>query len=364
MLSRPAPSSARVRRPAPKAGFAALALALVLHAWLLGGADAAMDSGATAFPSTARPNAEPVRVRRIDAAPPAVAFLAPADAERNVAEPPRRAAETAPSAATARRQVAGAPRPGRSDASRSRPSAAAQAAGASAAGTGASPAAVDPDAAVPVYRTALPPAVTLHYQLRRGGLSGSGELRWKPEAQHYEARLEGSVAGVPVLTQVSTGDIDAHGIAPLRYTDQRARQASNAANFQRDKGKITYSGPQLEYPLLAGAQDRLSWMVQLAAVLKAEPHLAAPGGKIVLFVSGARGDADVWVFRFDGVEPVRWDGSVTPAVRFTREPRQAYDRRVDVWLACERHCLPVRARLSAEAGGDVFELLLRDMQFP
>jgi len=218
--------------------------------------------------------------------------------------------------------------------------------------------------AVPVYRTVLPPAFRLRYELHRGFFSGTGELSWKPSADHYEARLEGSLAGMNLLTQVSAGLLDAHGLAPVRYTDTRSRRATAAANFQRDKGKITYSGPQVEFPLVPGAQDRVSWMVQIGAILNAQPQLAAPEGKIVLFVSGAAGDADVWVFRYVGTENLRTDAGTWRTVKFTREPRKAYDRSVEVWLAPVRSHLPVRARFTANAGGDAFELLLRDIQLP
>ena len=183
-------------------------------------------------------------------------------------------------------------------------------------------------------------------------------------SDRYEARLEGSIAGMNLLTQVSSGVLDAHGLAPVRYTDTRSRRGTAAANFQRDKAKITYSGPQVEFPLVPGAQDRVSWMVQIGAILNAQPQLAAPDGRIVMFVSGASGDADVWVFRYVGTENLRTDAGTWRTVKFTREPRKAYDRSVEVWLAPARQHLPVRARFTANAGGDAFELLLRDIQAP
>jgi hypothetical protein len=200
--------------------------------------------------------------------------------------------------------------------------------------------------------------------LHKGFLSGSGELTWKPAADRYEVRLEGSIAGVNLLTQTSIGAFDANGLAPLRYTDTRSRRGANAANFQRDKGKITYSGPQVEYPLVPGVQDRVSWMIQIGAILNADPKLAATDGKISMFISGASGDADVWVFRYVGAETISNDSGPLRTVKFTREPRKAYDRSVEVWLAPAKHHLPVRARFTANAGGEVFELLLRDNQLP
>jgi hypothetical protein len=226
--------------------------------------------------------------------------------------------------------------------------------------TVAAPVAAERD--IPVYRTSFPPAATLSYELRRGTLAGMGELHWKPDGERYEVRLEGRVAGLHVLTETSTGTVDANGLAPLRYTDWRARRGTVAANFQRDKGRITYSGPQAQFPLPPGAQDRVSWMLQIGAVLNAEPQHATPGGRIVMFVSGARADAGPWTFRYVATEEVAGPDGVIRAVKFTREPRQTHDRQVEVWLAPQHRHLPVRARFSTAANGEVFDLLLRDIR--
>ena len=77
----------------------------------------------------------------------------------------------------------------------------------------------------------------LRYELRRGRLSGSGELLWRPAGGRYSLRLEGSVVGLNVLTQESTGTLEPHGLAPERFTDQRARRPMVAANFEREAGR-------------------------------------------------------------------------------------------------------------------------------
>ncbi len=245
------------------------------------------------------------------------------------------------------------------------------AAAAASAGSTLDPRATEPPAATrssddetPVYRTLIPPPLTLKYGLKRGLLSGSGELSWRPDGDRYEARLEGKVAGVGVLTQVSQGGFDHAGLAPLRFTDQRLRGAARAANFQRERGEITFSGPGDVFTLLVGAQDRLSWMIQLAAVVSAEPQRLAVGGKVVMYVVGARADGAVWVFRSQGAEQVDTDAGPVPAVKFVRESRKPYDTQVEAWLDPARHHLPVRARMLAGNDGDAIELLLHDMLQP
>ena len=214
--------------------------------------------------------------------------------------------------------------------------------------------------APPVYRTQLPPPLTLRYALQRGRLSGSGELAWRPDGARYELRLDGTVIGLNVLTQLSQGAIDANGLAPVRFTDQRARRAAVAANFQREAGKITFSGPSTEYPLWPGVQDRLSWMLQLAGVAAAEPQLLESGERIVLQVVGARGDAGAWAFRSVGREPLDTAAGPADTWHLRREARGPYDSAVEVWLDPQRHFLPVRATLG---GGDdtPIELRLREL---
>jgi hypothetical protein len=224
----------------------------------------------------------------------------------------------------------------------------------------ASPAAAGEGAPPPLYATQIPPSATLRYELRRGRLTGSGDLRWQVEAGRYALRLEGSVVGLNVLTQVSEGEFDAHGLAPVRFTDQRARRAAVAANFEREAGRIRFSGPSTELPWQPGVQDRLSWMIQLAAVAAADPALVAEGQRITLLVVGARGDGSSWSFRSLGKESLSIFGATVDTVHLLREPRSPYDTRVEVWLDPARHHLPIRATLGT-TDEDRLELRLREL---
>jgi len=212
---------------------------------------------------------------------------------------------------------------------------------------------------IPHYRTEMPPAITLRYVLQRGALRGSGDLTWRPDGDHYELKLEGRVAGLSVLTQISSGGFDAAGVAPLRFTDQRWRRGTKAANFQRAAGKITFSGASSEFVLHEGAQDRLSWMVQLGAIVAAEPQQRGVGAKIVMVVVGANGDASVWAFDCTAIESVETGTGAVNALKFVREPREPYDTQVQVWIDPARHYLPVRATQKSGTGDEGFELRLQ-----
>jgi hypothetical protein len=221
-------------------------------------------------------------------------------------------------------------------------------------GSAAAPSQPDPP---PVYRTKPPPSVTLRYKLSKGLLSATGELRWTLNAGAYEAVLEGSVLGMDVLDWRSTGRIDAAGLAPTRFTDQRRGKDMRAANFQRDKALITYSGPSAQYPLYPGSQDRLSWMLQLAAIANARSAPWTAGERITLFVTGARGDASMWDFAVQGREKLSLPTGTAEVWHLARVAEGVRDNRVDVWIAPSLHNMPVRARMGS-ADGEALELRL------
>jgi hypothetical protein len=218
---------------------------------------------------------------------------------------------------------------------------------------------------VPVYATRLPPPATLHYLLRRGGSEGRAELVWQPDGNDYTLSLRAR-AGSTQPGWTSSGRLDSHGLAPERHAEWRQRRELRAANFRRDIGQISFSGPRHQHALLAGAQDRLSWMLQLAAIVAADPALEQPGASVQLFVAGARGDAGLWTFVVQGHDNVTLpDGSTADAVLLERLPAFPYDTHVRIWLDPARHHLPLRTRLavSGVTGADS-EYLLDDAAPP
>ena len=216
---------------------------------------------------------------------------------------------------------------------------------------------------VPLYRTLLPPAAALHYALQLGAATGNAELRWQPTLETYGLQLDGRVEGGPSLRQVSDGGFDIAGLAPLRHTEQRTRRGMLATNFQRDAGRISFSGSGLQLPLARGSQDRLSWIVQLAAVVAAEPERRSAGAVVAIPVAGLRGEAGVWRFRALAAEAgVRADPGIGP-IRFLRERQGLYDVEVEIWLDPARHFMPARLVMRTASGASALELVLIDAVF-
>ena len=216
---------------------------------------------------------------------------------------------------------------------------------------------------LPVYATRLPGPVQLAYHLQRGERQGQARLRWQPESGGYRLQLDTEWPGQPAQGSASQGLLDADGVAPVRHTELRKAREVRAANFQREAGLVTFSGPQQVHALQPGAQDRLSWLIQLPAIVEADATLARPGQRVVLWVVGTRGDAEPWQFDVEGREALQLPaGPVPDALRLKREPTRPYDSRIEVWLDPARAHLPVRAVFTLLPGGQPLAMELAALQ--
>ena len=165
-------------------------------------------------------------------------------------------------------------------------------------------------------------------------------------------------AGISLLSQSSQGEVGANGLAPVRFVDQRARKSARAVNFSRDTGSISFSGSTARWPLLAGSQDRLSWMIQLGGIVAADPALAT-SGRISMVLVSARGEASVRSARFVGRENAETVAGSVPALKFVIDGHSAYEGSFEIWLDPARGYLPAHATSRSSSGDAEFELLLQ-----
>ena len=222
-----------------------------------------------------------------------------------------------------------------------------------------------PGAEVPTYAPPPAPAATRVYEMQRGGRIGRAELRWRPGPGRYELELDAIGFGPQAPGSASAGAFDVAGLAPERHVDRRRGRDQRAVNFQREGGFISFSGPQLTHTLQPGAQDRLSWMLQLPAILQAHPALSAAGAQVSLWVASARGESDVWTFTVQGTEALDLPcGRVDAALRLLRRPLRPCDTQVEVWLDPARQHLPVQMLLALRPGGEPTELRLQSLSLP
>lgn len=288
----------------PRAAALALAASLLAHAALLGGE----------------------RVRE-DAAPPAraisVAMLQPPTLPMALPEP----APATPPAPKAR-----SPQP-----SPQPPALAVEAPAAS------------PDA--PLMRLAGP--ATWHYRLRQGGQDGEALLQWQPQPDgRYSLRLTRRIGERALPALESLGQTGSTGLAPERFALQRGGQDRQAINFDAEGRRLSFSASPARLDLPEGTQDRLSWWLQLAALVQASP---APGGRWRVWVAGLRGELREWTF--EAVDTAPED---TGTLHLRRQSLGPHDPGVELWLDPARGYWPVRLRQGdPETRG--FEIRLSDV---
>ncbi len=211
----------------------------------------------------------------------------------------------------------------------------------------------------------VPGSITLSFAVtaQQGAqpLSGAfGELTWLQDGNQYNARLSMKLLFKTLRQWTSTGTIGASGIAPDRYSDTRRTEV--ASHFARDRGEIVFSNNSPSVPLLAGAQDRLSVMMQLGAMLAGAPERYPPGTQIALQTVTAS-DAGVWTFTVGDEEMLDLPAGQVWAVRLSRPPRKALDLQVDLWLSPGHNYLPARLKLT-EANGDFADFQVREFPQP
>ena len=213
-------------------------------------------------------------------------------------------------------------------------------------------------------RVQIPQAATLSYVVsgttRGAPYAAQSQLRWQPQDGRYEAEW---------LTQDDTpknqrrwrseGRLTVAGLMPERYAEKS--RSERAAHFDPAGGRIRFSANTPDADWAPGGQDRLSAMLQLAALLTAAPERYRPGSSLTLQTAGAR-DAlpTTWAVQAD--EMLEVDGQSVPCAVLVHVPDRPYAPTVALWLARPLHHLPARLR-TVSAQGDVVEHNLQTVAF-
>lgn len=204
----------------------------------------------------------------------------------------------------------------------------------------------------PVTALAIPGSVRMRFTVngesRGQPYNANAALFWRHDGEQYEARLEVSVLLLGARQQSSSGRVTLDGLAPRRFADRS--RTEQAAHFERDAGRISFSGNAPSVPLLPGAQDRLSVLLQLGAVVAGDPERYRAGSVIAMQTAGTR-EADLWIFNVVGDEQMQLPGGEVKALKLERLPRREFDQKVEVWIDPAQDYLPVRVRLT-QPGGD------------
>lgn len=209
-------------------------------------------------------------------------------------------------------------------------------------------------------RLAVPGSTQLEFSVlaSRKGLSlpAQSTLVWQTDGSGYRASLviRAALGMGRDRSQTSVGSIDpVLGLQPQRFGDKNKTEVATHFDRSRTPPAIRFSSNTPEAELLPGSQDRLSVLLQLAAMLAGEPSRYVPGSAVLIHTAGSR-DAGLWHFRVGNVEPLELPAGKLSALHLVREPMHTYDNRVEVWLAPALGHLPVRI-LWTQANGDVVD---------
>ena len=207
-----------------------------------------------------------------------------------------------------------------------------------------------------------PPSALLQYNVQ-GQAKGfpyhaSAQLQWQNKHDQYTAQLEVGMLLLGSRTQTSAGHIGNEGLMPVRFSDKNRSEL--AVHFQRDKGIISFSANTPDVPLLKGAQDRLSVVLQLSTLLAGDPS-RYPVGTMLSFQTVSQREAEVWQFKVDKEETLALPYGELPSIKLQRTPRRDFDQRIELWLAPSLGYLPVRLRIT-NANGDFVDQLLRQLE--
>ncbi|WP_431127090.1 DUF3108 domain-containing protein [Variovorax paradoxus] len=183
-----------------------------------------------------------------------------------------------------------------------------------------------------------------------------GDLVWLQDGSSYDARLSLKFLFKTIRSQHSTGQIGATGIEPARFSESRKGEV--ASHFLRDQGQVMFSNNAPSVPLLPGAQDRLSVVMQLGGMLAGDPARYPAGSRISVQTVGPR-EAGVWVFNIEGEEQMTVPAGDYAVRKLTRNPRREFDDKVEIWLAPAMGYLPVRMKLT-QPNGDFADMQLRE----
>lgn len=210
----------------------------------------------------------------------------------------------------------------------------------------------------------IPAPVFLKYQVlgmsKQMNYSAWAEFSWQHDGQRYDSKLEVGAFLLGSRSQTSQGTLGAEGLMPQRFGDKFRSEV--ASHFQRDKGVISFSTNAPEVPLLKGAQDRLSVVMQIVALLSADPE-RYPVGTMLSFQTVATRDAEVWLFLVEKSETLQLPYGDVPTIKVNRKPRKEFDQSIELWFAPSIDYLPVRLRVT-NANGDFVDQQLRKVEKP
>lgn len=196
----------------------------------------------------------------------------------------------------------------------------------------------EPEAELPPLNP-LPHRIDMVFKLSLGPASGRQTLVWVNEGERYTVTSVTAATGFASLVysgrfvQTSRGRITPQGLVPEEFWDQRGDRHASA---RFDQGQLTLTpsrGAPRHFAYREGVQDALSLFFQFA--LTAPP----PDGALAYQVFNGKKLRD-YAYEVRGEET--FETALGPLRTLHLARRMDGDGRFEVWLAVDRHYLPVR----------------------
>ncbi len=187
---------------------------------------------------------------------------------------------------------------------------------------------------------------------------GVGSIEWTVNEGKYnmsiQAGLDLVITSFNLYKLTSEGHLDKFGITPEISTEARRTRASTATHFHHDDKTISFSSSNKVVPMTDGAQDKASFLMQLASIGYADEKQFYAGKEIEMQVAEER-DAALFHFLVLGKEEINTKLGKISTWHLLRAPRPgSYNSQLDIWLAPEFGWYPVQIR-NTESNGTVTE---------
>jgi hypothetical protein len=189
---------------------------------------------------------------------------------------------------------------------------------------------------------------------------GKADVQWQQDGEKYALSMSASMLFIEVFAWKSLGLLSPTGLLPERFSDKRYRKSEVAAHFDRAQGKITFSANTPEVALLAGAQDRISVIWQIAGMLSADPQRYPPGSTFSLQTVSST-EAQPWLFTVNEPEALNLETGSQIAMRLTRNPRREFDQKIELWFVPAMNYLPARFRFT-ETNGEYIDVVWQSVE--
>ncbi|CAN5771869.1 DUF3108 domain-containing protein [soil metagenome] len=185
---------------------------------------------------------------------------------------------------------------------------------------------------------------------------GVGMINWEVNDGRYhisiEAGLDLLITSINLYKLSSEGTYNQYGITPSHSSEARLNRAKTASHFQYENKTISFSASSNVVAMSEGAQDKASFLMQLAGIGKADASQFSPGREIAIQVAEEK-EAGVFLFVVAGQEDISTKLGALTTWHLVRAPRPGtYNSRLDIWLAPSLGWYPVQIR-NTESNGTI-----------